>query len=155
MYGAAVAWRESVYTGRQRWCALGLWQEILRLVSRRAVGRVRFIDGPHIKCHPFAANPAGGQHQAIGRTKNGLNTTIAALATSSIRYGPRILQMNRRNAFEGNFTKQGALNRPQYIEIGRVDVQVSLGPRHIAKEIGRAEGTKVKPDFLCRGKAAT
>jgi transposase len=85
----AVAWRDlppcfgpwnSVYTRWRRWCALGLWQEILRLLSRRAEGRVRFIDGSHVKLHQFGTNPAGGQAaQAIGRTKGGLNTKIAAL----------------------------------------------------------------------------
>jgi transposase len=84
-----VAWRDlpgcygpwkSVYTRWRRWCALGLWQEILRLLSLNAEGRVRFIDGSHIKCHQFATNPAGGQSaQAIGRTKGGLNTKICAL----------------------------------------------------------------------------
>jgi transposase len=85
----AVAWRDlpvcygpwnSVYTRWRRWCALGLWQEILRLLSRHAVGRVRFIDGSHIKLHQFGTNPAGGQSaQAIGRTKGGLNTKLCAL----------------------------------------------------------------------------
>jgi transposase len=85
----AVAWRDlppcygpwnSVYTRWRRWCALGLWQEILRLLSRRAVGRVRFVDGSHIKLHQFGTNPAGGQSaQAIGRTKGGLNTKLCAL----------------------------------------------------------------------------
>ena len=88
----AVAWRDlppcygpwnSVYTRWRRWCTLGLWQEILGLLSRRAKGRLRFIDGSHVKLHQFGSNPAGGQAaQAIGRTKGGLNTKIAALVES-------------------------------------------------------------------------
>jgi transposase len=85
----AVAWRDlppcygpwkSVYTRWRRWCAQGLWQEILTLLSRRAQGRLRFIDGSHIKLHQFGCNPAGGQAaQAIGRTKGGLNTKLCAV----------------------------------------------------------------------------
>jgi transposase len=85
----AVAWRDlppcygpwnSVYTRWRRWCALGLWQKILQLLSRHSVGRVRFVDGSHIKLHQFGTNPAGGQSaQAIGRTKGGLNTKLCAL----------------------------------------------------------------------------
>jgi len=85
----AVSWRDlpacygpwnSVYTRWRRWCSLGLWQEILRLLSRHAVGCVRFIGGSHIKLHQFGTNPAGGQSaQAIGRTKGGLNTKLCAL----------------------------------------------------------------------------
>ena len=83
----AVAWRDLPpcygpwnYTRWRRWCALGLWQEILRLLSRHSVGRVLFIDGSHIKLHQFGTNPAGGQSaQAIGRTKGGLNTKLCAL----------------------------------------------------------------------------
>jgi hypothetical protein len=83
------AWRDlpgcygpwkSVYTRWRRWCALGLWQEVLRLLSHHAEGRVRFIDGSHVKVHQFGTNPAGGQSsQAIGRTKGGLNTKLCAL----------------------------------------------------------------------------
>ncbi len=85
----AVAWRDlpacygpwkSVYTRWRRWCALGLWLKILRLLSYHAEGRVRFIDGSHIKLHQFGCNPAGGQHaQAIGLTKGGLNTKLCVL----------------------------------------------------------------------------
>jgi transposase len=83
----AVTWRDlpvcygpwnSVYTRWRRWCALGLWREILGLLSRRAPGRLRFIDGSHTKLHQFGCNPAGGQEaQAIGRTKGGLNPNFA------------------------------------------------------------------------------
>jgi hypothetical protein len=96
----AVAWRDlpacyepcnSVYTRWRRWCALGLWQEILGMLSRHAEGRVRFIDGSHVKCHQFATNPAGGQSaQAIGRTKGGLNTKICALVEGRGRLTARL-----------------------------------------------------------------
>jgi transposase len=97
----AVAWRDlppcygpwnSVYTRWRRWCALGLWQEILRLLSRNAVGRVRFVDSSHVKLHQFGCNPAGGQSaQAIGRTKGGLNTKLCALVEGQGRMMAAVL----------------------------------------------------------------
>jgi transposase len=97
----AVAWRDlpecfgswnSVYSRWRRWCAVGLWQEILHLLSRYAVGRVRFIDGSHIKLHQFGTNPAGGQDaQAIGRTKGGLNTKLCALVEGQGRLMAAVL----------------------------------------------------------------
>jgi transposase len=97
----AVAWRDlpecygswnSVYSRWRRWCTLGLWQEILRLLSQRAVGRVRFVDGSHIKLHQFGTNPAGGQSaQAIGRTKGGLNTKLCALVEGEGRMVAAVL----------------------------------------------------------------
>lgn len=69
----------SVYTRWRRWCQAGLWSKLLRVLARKAQGRLRFLDTSHIKVHQDASNPAGGQqNQAIGRTKGGLNTKLSA-----------------------------------------------------------------------------
>ena len=69
----------SVYTRWRRWCLAGLWDKLLRVLARKARGRLRFLDASHIKVHQDASNPAGGQqNQAIGRTKGGLNTKLGA-----------------------------------------------------------------------------
>jgi len=70
----------SVYTRFRRWCASGLWARLLELVGRGAFGTIRCIDCSHIKVHRDAANTIGGQaNQAMGRTKGGLNTKLAAV----------------------------------------------------------------------------
>lgn len=70
----------SVYTRFRRWCAAGLWARLLAAISRDPAGIVRCIDCSHIKVHRDAANTAGGQAtQAMGRTKGGLNTKLAAV----------------------------------------------------------------------------
>ena len=52
----------------------------MRVLSRQAKGRLRFLDASHIKVHQDGANPAGGQqNQAIGRIKGGLNTKLTAM----------------------------------------------------------------------------
>ena len=69
----------SVYTRWRRWCPCGLWAKLLAVLARRASGVLRFLDASHSQVHPDASNPAGGQqHQAIGRTKGGLNTKLTA-----------------------------------------------------------------------------
>jgi transposase len=69
----------SVYTRWRRWCLSGLWEKLLRVLARKARGRLRFLDASHIKVHQDASNPAGGQeNQAMGRTKGGLNTKLSA-----------------------------------------------------------------------------
>ena len=83
-----VAWRDlperygkwpTVYGRFRRWCREGLFLRLLALVARRARGRLRHLDCSHIKLHQHGANPAGGQcAQAIGRSKGGLNTKLAA-----------------------------------------------------------------------------
>jgi transposase len=70
----------SVYARFRRWCAAGLFARMLALVAARATGQLRYIDCSHIKLHQDGANPRGGQAaQAIGRTKGGSNTKLAAI----------------------------------------------------------------------------
>jgi len=70
----------SVYTRFRRWCASGLWSRLLDAIARGAVGKIRCVDCSHIKVHRDAANTIGGQaNQAMGRTKGGLNTKLAAV----------------------------------------------------------------------------
>jgi transposase len=70
----------SVYARFRRWCAAGLFARMLALVAARAAGQLRYIDCSHIKLHQDGANPRGGQAaQAIGRTKGGINTKLAAI----------------------------------------------------------------------------
>jgi transposase len=71
----------SIYTRWRRWTASGLWHRLLARLARGAKGRLRHLDCSHIKLHQDGANPPGGQlAQAIGRTKGGLNTKLAAVA---------------------------------------------------------------------------
>ena len=53
---------------------------MLAELSADAFGRIRSVDCSHIKVHRDGANPIGGQQgQAMGRTKGGLNTKLAAV----------------------------------------------------------------------------
>lgn len=70
----------SVYTRFRRWCGTELWSKILALVSADPCGTIRSVDCTHIKVHQDASNAAGGADaQAIGRTKGGPNTKVAAV----------------------------------------------------------------------------
>jgi len=70
----------TVYTRFRRWGASGLFAALLKVLSKRARGVLRHLDCSHIKLHQHGANPAGGQSaQAMGRTKGGLNTKLAAV----------------------------------------------------------------------------
>ena len=70
----------SVYARFRRWCAAGLFARMLAVVATRAKGQLRHLDCSHIKLHQDGANPRGGQAaQAIGRTKGGINTKLAAI----------------------------------------------------------------------------
>jgi len=70
----------SVYTRFRRWTAVGLFARLLRVLAEEAAGELRHLDCSHIKLHQHGANPSGGQlGQAIGRSKGGLNTKLAAV----------------------------------------------------------------------------
>lgn len=70
----------TVYSRFRRWCASGLFARMLTSLARGAQGRLRHLDCSHIKLHQDGANPPGGQAaQAMGRTKGGLNTKLAAV----------------------------------------------------------------------------
>ena len=46
----------------------------------KPMGTKRFLDATHVKAHRCASNARGGrEHQALGRTKGGLNTKIHAV----------------------------------------------------------------------------
>ena len=70
----------SVYQYYRRWCQEGLWEVLWEIVCPPLRKGEHFIDATHVKAHRCAANAAGGrEHQALGRTKGGLNTKIHAV----------------------------------------------------------------------------
>ncbi len=88
----AVAWRDlpnhygpwnSVYTRWRRWCALGLWQEIVGLLSCRATGRLRFIDGSHIKLHQFGIGL--GHEEGLGAVAHRVGPCPTAVRESTVK----------------------------------------------------------------------
>jgi transposase len=75
----ATHWR-TVYGYFMRWRRAGLWTRILQDLTKRAKGRLCFIDGSYIRVHQNGSNPRGGQAaQAIGTSRGGLTTKIHAL----------------------------------------------------------------------------
>jgi transposase len=57
-----------------------MWARLLAELEGGAYGEIRSVDCSHIKIDQDAANPAGGQTaQAMGRTKGGFNTKLAAV----------------------------------------------------------------------------
>jgi transposase len=70
----------SVYTRFRRWCKSERWSQMLALLTAEPCSSLRSVDGTHIKAHQDASNAAGGAAaQAIGKTKGGMNTKLAAV----------------------------------------------------------------------------
>lgn len=77
---------QSVYTRWRRWTACGLWDKLLRKLTREACGKLRFADATCCKVHAFGCGGRGGYAaNAIGRTRGGNNTKVHALVDISGR----------------------------------------------------------------------
>lgn len=71
-----ISW-QAIYGHFRRWSKAGLWDEMMHQLPWKRTSGLRMIDATHVKVHRDAANPAGGQeHQAMSRTKGGLNTKL-------------------------------------------------------------------------------
>lgn len=70
----------SVYTRFRRWCQSKRWSQMLALLTADAEGNIRSVDCSHIKVHQDGSSAVGGASaQAIGKTKGGSNTKLAAV----------------------------------------------------------------------------
>ena len=70
----------TVHYWHSRWAKEGLWRRLLEVFSKKSRGKVRLVDGTHIRVHQCATNPAGGaQNQAMGKTRGGRNTKLMAM----------------------------------------------------------------------------
>jgi len=88
----------SVYTRFRRWCRSGLWARLLAAVADEAAGEIRCLDCSHVKVHQDGSNAADGRdRQAIGQTKGGLNTKIAAVVDGLGRAVAVCLAPGQRN----------------------------------------------------------
>jgi len=77
------AWN-SVYQYWRRWCADGIWAQLLQHGAPSPKGKTRFLDSTHVKVHRAGCNPIGGQAaQDMGISRGGLNTKLHAVVDLS------------------------------------------------------------------------
>ena len=70
----------SVYTRFRRWCKSERWSQMFALLTTEPCSSLRSVDCTHIKAHQDASTAVGGAAaQAIGKTKGGMNTKLAAV----------------------------------------------------------------------------
>jgi len=106
----------SVYTRWRRWCARGLWAKLLAALARGAKGQLRHLDCSHIKLHQHGANPPGGQAKhAIGRTKGGINTKLAAVVDADGRAVGLCLAPGQRHDLKAILPLVPALRRKRAV----------------------------------------
>ncbi len=76
----------SVWRCYRRWCANGLWDQILmQLVDEfPETEKLRILDTSHVKCHQDAARSAeSAEDQKLGKTKGGRNTKVSAVVNKT------------------------------------------------------------------------
>jgi len=70
----------TVYTRFSRWSKQGIWENVLKILSRFSDDEARMPDSSVIRAHQHAAGAAGGQeNQSPGRSAGGFSTKIHAL----------------------------------------------------------------------------
>jgi transposase len=94
-------WR-TIYGWHAKWARQGLWGKMLKLCAKKSRGKVRLVDGTHVRAHQCAANPTGGAAaQAMGKTRGGRNTKLMVMTNK------KGLMMNviaiEGQAYEGHY----------------------------------------------------
>lgn len=102
----------TVHYWHNRWAKEGLWARLLDTLARKFKGKVRLVDGTHVKVHQCAANPVGGAAaQAMGKTRGGRNTKIMCLSDA---HGCVVaLSLVEGQAYEGHHLEPLLSNQPQ------------------------------------------
>lgn len=73
---------KTVYSQFCRWCLLGIWDELLAWMAKRAKGLLRHGDGSYIKLHQHGlqGRETTRADQAIGLSRGGMTTKLLAAA---------------------------------------------------------------------------
>ena len=77
---------QTIFGYYRHWARTGLWERMLRKLTRPGRSAVRLVDGTHMVAHQCAANPRGGaEAQAMSRTRGGRNTRLMVITDLSGR----------------------------------------------------------------------
>ncbi len=69
----------SIYTRFWRWAQKGVWERVFKALSDDPDFEYVLIDATYIRVHQWHRRKRGTQNQAIGKSRGGLTTKIAAL----------------------------------------------------------------------------
>ena len=79
----------TVYTRFWRWAQKGVWGRIFKALSDDPDFEYVLLDATHIRVHQHGTGAKGGFcNQAIGKSRGGLTTKIAALARCARQFAP-------------------------------------------------------------------